>query len=619
MKRFFGYRSFEPEYKTMAAMRELGIDTVTIMVSNSTNFMGEPYTRFQPTWVWEREYDFRLFDRSVREVIDAVPDVKLNVVLDLNPPRWWLRRGDSNERFDPFSEFGRVAASAEYREDVTDYLQALLKHAVAAFPGRFLNFIIMGGKTTEWFDCSFGTESPPRIRAWNRYCAAHGLSERDIPGWRARYSGVPESHGLLRTPATHADALAYWKFNSEMSAETVGIFLKKAREVLPAEIGIGITYGYIFELWTKCQASWAQLEYEKIFDMPEVDFALSPISYGAVQRGMGGSPSAMIPLQTLKTRGKLVVHSIDSTTFTSRFPKAPGGGAVSIMGRTVEWKTAEEIRAGLRREMCYNLINGCATWHFDMWGGWYDSAEARRTLGECKKIWDRESTISGGDAAETLLVCDPENMYYINDLHPDSANFVNPVRQALATSGGMYTTAGFNDLQRMDLTRCKLVIFCHPFDLDGGKLEAIRRLCAGKTVMWIYGPGIIHNGRWDAAHMAAIAGAEFGSAAPTFHEGSIYVPDPKKLTAAHLRHALKMAGAHNWCRDPHPVYADRRLVAIHLGSAVSTELLLPGKCAEVTELFSGRVYRNVDRILIRTQGPETLLFRYGDTAVTGDR
>ena len=42
--RYFGYRSFEPEYETMKEMRKRGIDTVTIMVSNNTNFMGAPYT-----------------------------------------------------------------------------------------------------------------------------------------------------------------------------------------------------------------------------------------------------------------------------------------------------------------------------------------------------------------------------------------------------------------------------------------------------------------------------------------------------------------------------------------------------------------------------------------------
>jgi hypothetical protein len=64
MKRYFGYRSFESEYETMKRMRSAGIKTFTFMVSNNTNFMGEPYTRYQLTWVWEREYDFSLYDKG---------------------------------------------------------------------------------------------------------------------------------------------------------------------------------------------------------------------------------------------------------------------------------------------------------------------------------------------------------------------------------------------------------------------------------------------------------------------------------------------------------------------------------------------------------------------------
>jgi len=85
-RRFFAYRSFEPEYDTMRRMRALGIDTFTFMVSNATNFMGMPYTRYQPTWIWERTYDFALFDQNVRELLAAVPDAKLICKIDVNPP-----------------------------------------------------------------------------------------------------------------------------------------------------------------------------------------------------------------------------------------------------------------------------------------------------------------------------------------------------------------------------------------------------------------------------------------------------------------------------------------------------------------------------------------------------
>ena len=613
MFRFFGYRSFEPEYETMKKMRTLGIRTIPFMVSNNCNFMGEPYTRYQPTWIWEREYDFTRFDKNVADILDAVPDAELIMVLDLNPPQWWLRRGTPSRRFDPFNEFGRVAASEEYREDVVDYLQAILRHAMAKYPKRFVAVAVMGGKTTEWFDWSFGIESFPRIEAWNRYRREHGRPVIPVPSMEERYSGVPESGGLLRTPATHADALDYWKFNSLLSAETVSLFLTKAREVLPPEIGITICYGYVFEIGRRHQCTWAQLEYERVFDLPALDFALEPISYGAAERGMGGSPISMIPMQTLKVRGKNILNSIDTTTFTSRFPKAPGkSGSVPIMSRGVEWHTPAEVTAGIRREMCFNLINGCSTWYFDMWGGWYDNDAAVEALRECRRIWETESKITPADAFEVLQIVDPENMYLINDVHEEAMSFVTPVRKALRDAGAPFTTASFRDLEKMDLSRYKVLIFCHPFDLDGGKWEAIRKIGAGKTVVWIWAPGIVHGGKWDPEHMRRIAGAEYGSHEIVFGDGEVFVPEPGKLAAADVRRIYAAAGVHIWCDGAEPVVANDRLASLHLAGAGRMTFHLPRRCAKVTELFGNREYRDVADIEIETSGPETLLFRYGE-------
>ncbi len=616
MFRFFGYRSFEPEYDTMKNMRAIGIDTITFMVSNNTNFMGEPYTRYQPTWIWEREYDFALFDQYVNDILAAVPDAKLICCIDLNPPQWWYRRG-GGKRFDAFNEFGRVAALEDYRNDLADYLQAVLRHATEKFPGRIKAFVLMGGKTTEWFDCSLGVESLPRLAAFRKYMAEKGLPvPEDIPPYNVRYSGVPESGNLLRTPEKNALALEYWKFNSKQSADTLEFFIKKAREILAPEIGLTLCYGYIFELWPEDQASWAQLEYERIFSMPEIDFAAEPISYGTSERGMGGSPLSMIPMQTLKVRGKNIMNSVDTTTFTSRFPKAPGrSGGVAICGREVEWKTPEEVTAGIKREMAFNLINGCSTWYFDMWGGWWDSEAAQATLKTCRKIWDTESLKTPEDVFETLLVADPENMFYINDMHPDSIKFANPVRKALSLTGTAFTTASFNDLKLMALDNYKLIILCHPFDLDGEKMNLLKRTAAGKTVMFIYGPGIIHDGKWSPENVEKICGTVFATpgvqtvAMPDFN--AVYVHEPKELNGDDMRKVLKQAGAHCWCDKPVPVYANARLAAIHIGRADTIELKFPKKCTLITELFSGRTYENTDRIVIETDGPDTLLFRYG--------
>jgi len=61
-----------------------------------------------------------------------------------------------------------------------------------------------------------------------------------------------------------------------------------------------------------------------------------------------------------------------------------------------------------------------------------------------------------------------------------------------------------------------------------------------------------------------------------------------------------------------PVYANARLLAIHIGQAGKAALKLPAKCERIDELFRGNTYRNTDYIELEANGPETLLFRYGE-------
>ena len=202
-------------------------------------------------------------------------------------------------------------------------------------------------------------------------------------------------------------------------------------------------------------------------------------------------------------------------------------------------------------------------------------------------------------------------------MHSDSTSFVNPVRKALRNAAAPFTTASFRDLEKMDLTRYKELIFCHPFDLDHGKLEFIRKVAAGKTVVWIWAPGIVHDGKWDPENMRRIAGGEFGSRELLFEHDEVFkckvfVPAPKELDDDDMWTIHHAAGVHFWCDGRAPVCANGRLVSIHLAAAMKTTLQLPRRCAKVTELFSGREYRDVQEIELEVAGPETLLFRYGE-------
>lgn len=96
-----------PEFEVMKKFRSMGIDTFTLMFSNGLNSVGSPYTKYQPVWVWEKEYDMAIVDKQFQDLFAAVPDAKVICYIDLNPPSWWSKRGYlSRNKLESYTDSG---------------------------------------------------------------------------------------------------------------------------------------------------------------------------------------------------------------------------------------------------------------------------------------------------------------------------------------------------------------------------------------------------------------------------------------------------------------------------------------------------------------------------------
>ncbi|MBU4460937.1 MAG: SAM-dependent methyltransferase, partial [Verrucomicrobia bacterium] len=62
--------------------------------------------------------------------------------------------------------------------------------------------------------------------------------------------------------------------------------------------------------------------------------------------------------------------------------------------------------------------------------------------------------------------------------------------------------------------------------------------------------------------------------------------DPKLVEQS--RKAAKEAGVTIYCEDEVPVFANERLVAVHMAQGGAKTITLPGACREVRELYTGR-------------------------------
>ena len=157
MRRIFGYRSFMPEYDAMKRFRKAGVNTITLMLSNGYTASGAPYTKFQPIWVNDDEYDFDMIRKAVEGVLQAVPDARIIFYIDLNSPIWWFRR--NYFRCDSYTDLGKACADPEWIADTEKYFEAVLTFLEREYADHVEAYLYTAGRTTEWFDKSLGTEN----------------------------------------------------------------------------------------------------------------------------------------------------------------------------------------------------------------------------------------------------------------------------------------------------------------------------------------------------------------------------------------------------------------------------------------------------------------------------
>jgi hypothetical protein len=135
----------------------------------------------------------------------------------------------------------------------------------------------------------------------------------------------------------------------------------------------------------------------------------------------------------------------------------------------------------------------------------------------------------------------------------------------------------------------------------------------GRTVLFAYAPGIGDGQSLEPERVQALTGAAFKTpgVSTVQRDGwkAVYVPGYEDLTPQVLRQAALDAGVTIVCQDPVSVYANDRLVAIHVAQGGEKEITLPADCRQVRELFTGHAIPVQQRRFSYTfKTPDTALF-----------
>lgn len=91
---------------------------------------------------------------------------------------------------------------------------------------------------------------------------------------------------------------------------------------------------------------------------------------------------------------------------------------------------------------------------------------------------------------------------------------------------------------------------------------------------------------------------------------AVYVPGYKDITPQTLRQVAVQVGVTIMCQDQVPVFANERLVAIHMAQGGKKTITLPRDFRQVRELYTGQVCPVSERHFSCTfKTPDTALFQ----------
>ena len=630
-----------------------------------------------------KPYDFSTLAARFGRILDADPGALFHLRIHLETghgDEWEKAYPDECEVLSDGRRNGQSFASEVWREQAVDFLRAYAAAlARAGLAERVVAYQVGAGHTGEWVkgessmhalcgDYSepmrrhfrswlrvrYGNDLPTLRRAWNDPQAAFDSAEVPPAGDQLLARGY-----TFRDPASEGRVVDYFRCLAELCADRVIEFCRAVKEATGRSRLAGAFYGYLMDLswnggffrerpdsdFSTYQRS-GHLGLSRVLESPDVDFLVSPYSYGF--RGIGGDGPSMLPAESVRLHGKLLLVEDDTRTHVDAEDQHYGR-AVNL---------AESV-AILRRNLAQDLTHGEGVW----WAGWKVDSAKEPSFAALLADFHRLGTWALGldltPSADVAVLIDDESFFYESSRYNLDIPLIFQQRLwGLPKMGTPFDLYLLDDLLSDRLKPYKLYVFLNPFRLDKVRREALRRRIRreGRTAFWIYAPGIIQDDI-SAAHMADLTGIRFGLGeqpwGPLVHVTDfthpvtaglpqdlvwgtnaklapiVYVDDPDarilgqvvfsqgdcrpglaikafenwnsiysagpNLPASLLRGAARFAGAHIFSDASDVLYATRTLLGVHTVAGGRRVFQLRQSVEEVYDLFERRTLsRGVD-------------------------
>lgn len=497
------------------------------------------------------KYDFGQLDEIVRAYLSADPEASLIFILRLVPPSWWIDshpddmvRYAAGDDYNSSDDTLRVRmpslASSAWHAMAMDLWRRAIEHLEAQPWGkRVIGYHPGYGIYTEWhYFGSWSNQMPDtgpamtrHFREWlgRRYGADDKLREArrdpratlagaEVPGVAPRLAAGPLG---LRSPAQGSWVSDYYRCQQELTARCMEGFCREAKRVTGDRVIAGAFYGY-FE-GVPPQTQGGHLELPSLLKSPAIDYFAAPYDYSHRLMGDDGRTRAVVDAFALA--GK--VHMIEDDTRTYLHPVDEHGRA----------PTAAATVAAMRRMMGAALIHRTALWWCDFGrddnGGWYDEPALLAEVANLQQLAARRLKQDVRSAAQVLLVADPQGCYSLGDGAAMRIHYalVDQVTGALHRTGAPFDFVLLPQLEDLDLRPYRVIVWLGCLRVDSALREKVRAASQGRSVVWLWAPGIRDGVRFGPELVRDLTGFSVALEGAGVSASEAIVGDDDPLTA----------------------------------------------------------------------------------------
>lgn len=494
------FKSFRPSAKNISDFYKAGVRVFDILTSGIICKLGVPYSLYGESWIDDNTYDFTPVDRQIELFLENAPEAYFALMIQIDTREWYCKKHNVPYTFTHLSQ---EVCDREWREASKEYLRQVVKHTEEKYGDRFYGYFILGGQTTEWFSADDDEETyPTKLEGYKAYTGDSNAvipckAERDIPKTRVYLDPVKEKN-----------LVEYRKFHSEIIADAIVEYAHVVKEATDYKKLCGVYYGYLFELNGPRLWNAGTMSYEKVFKCPDIDMISSPSSYE--HRAYDDVSAIMLTSDTLDIRDKLYFLEFDHITHLA--PQVvPDGNGIPIPGYDSKFKSESETVDVMRRDFMLCCARRLALWWFDMFEGWFYSDPM---MNEVKRFIEIAKEVTKRNTKPNSQICviaeGGESLCYVNKLAMVNKYLFGAQREGLGRIGAPYDVYSVCDLDKIDYSNYKLVIFLDEYKMSDEVRNIINTKikCDGRTVMF-YGlaDGITDDGI-DLAKASAMLGME---------------------------------------------------------------------------------------------------------------